>query len=516
MSALDSSRDSQLRQGTKARHSNQFTSQVKTSNGHNATHYARNKPGALPTGGRKSSNLSKSSQASNSTQRSSHAAKTTHDGLPRNPRGAATTLQSAPDKTRSSLPDNIVPRARKSHAKRSAYSFSQLLAWWRDRKSKLSTKKRWVSRHPIFSVIASVILLTYGWSFVSFVSNSNNGQIPAAAAEWVRGHGGSSIVRWAENVWYSHHQPPKGGRPPKGAIPIPKKVVVSTTAPVNHLPMPPAIVPLASPPIAGEGQWSPAGRYVNGVPAVYETFLRPDPIHTSLVVGVAWMDTTLLRATLYSGSEIPGGGPWHYTAPILPADAQSLVAAFNSGFLMQDAQGGYYSEGKLMYPLVNGDASIVIYSNGDINIGSWGSQVSMTPNVVSVRQNLQLLVNNGAPVPGLNANDTTRWGLTLGNQIYVWRSGLGITADGALVYVGGPGLNITTLANLLVRAGAVRGMETDINTDWVNYSVYNPPPGQPAAPSNGTSLLPTMMGGPSRYFIDWPRDFLTMSARSIG
>ena len=170
----------------------------------------------------------------------------------------------------------------------------------------------------------------------------------------------------------------------------------------------------------------------------------------------------------------------------------------------------------MVYPLVNGDASLVIYSNGDVNIGAWGSQVSMTSNVVSVRQNLQLLVDNGAPVPGLNASDTTKWGLTLGNQIYVWRSGLGITANGALVYVGGPGLNITTLANLLVRAGAVRAMETDINTDWVNFSVYNPPPGQPASPSNGTSLLSTMMGGPARYFTDWPRDFITMSARTPG
>ena len=384
---------------------------------------------------------------------------------------------------------------------------------FRDRARK---RKHWYARHPIFSAVMAVLVMTYGFSFLSFVTNSTNGSPVAAAAEWVRGHGGSSVVRWAENVWYSHHQPPKGGRPPKGAIPIPKSVVVSTTAPVNHLPEPPPIVPLASPPIAGEGQWSPAGQLVQGVPAVYETYLRPDPIHTSLVVGVAWMDTTLLSATLYSGSEIPGGGPWKYTAPISSTDAPSLVAAFNSGFLMADAQGGYFSEGKMVYPLVNGDASLVIYSNGDVNIGAWGSQVSMTSNVVSVRQNLQLLVDNGAPVPGLNASDTTKWGLTLGNQIYVWRSGLGITANGALVYVGGPGLNITTLANLLVRAGAVRAMETDINTDWVNFSVYNPPPGQPASPSNGTSLLSTMMGGPARYFTDWPRDFITMSARTPG
>ena len=62
----------------------------------------------------------------------------------------------------------------------------------------------------------------------------------------------------------------------------------------------------------------------------------------------------------------------------------------------------------------------------------------------------------------------------------MWRSGLGVTADGALVYVGGPGLDIADLANILVRAGAVRAMELDINTDWVNYSTY-----QPSTPDGG-------------------------------
>jgi hypothetical protein len=136
------------------------------------------------------------------------------------------------------------------------------------------------------------------------------------------------------------------------------------------------------------------------------------------------------------------------------------------------------------------------------------------PRVVSVRQNLDLVVDNGQPVPGLNAADTTRWGTTLGNQVYVWRSGLGVTSDGALVYVGGPGLNITDLADILARSGAVRGMELDINTDWVNLSAYQPSTATGAAtPANGTELLPGMTGAPGRYLQPWwARDFITMSA----
>ncbi len=363
-------------------------------------------------------------------------------------------------------------------------------------------------------VLFAALLVPVGISLGSALNNPANGSsIGARAAEWFRGHGAASIVNWIENVWYSHHQPPVGGRPPKGEIRVPKHTVTPIALGPPHLPPPPPITPLASPALPGEGQWSPAGRLVEGVPAVYETEVRPDPIHTSQVVGVAWMDTMLLQATLYSGSIIPGGGPYSHTAPIQPASATSLVAAFNAGFVMNQANGGYYTDGRTEIPLVNGAASFVVYANGSVTVGEWGRDDVMTPDVVSVRQNLDLLVDGGQAVPGLNANDTTRWGFTLGNQVYVWRSGVGVTADGALVYVGGPSLNITSLANVLVAAGCVRAMELDINTDWVNMATYDPPEGQPASPSNGTNLLSTMSGGTDRYFESyWERDFITMSS----
>ena len=256
---------------------------------------------------------------------------------------------------------------------------------------------------------------------------------------------------------------------------------------MQHLPAPAPVVPLASPPVTGEGQWSPAGRLVDGVPAVYETMLRPSAIHTSYVVGVAWMDTNLLKSTLYSGSQIPGGGPYSHTAPVSPSDATSLVAAFNAGFLMCDAKGGYYTDGKTIFPLRTGAASFVVYKNGNSTVGQWGRDVTMAPDVVSVRQNLDLLVDGGQVVPAAYTADPTQWGRTLGGGDYVWRSGLGVTANGALVYVGGPGLDIADLATILVRAGAVRAMELDINTDWVNFSTYHPSTAAGAASAaNGT------------------------------
>lgn len=300
---------------------------------------------------------------------------------------------------------------------------------------------------------------------------------------------------------------------------VPAGGIRALIASESLLAKPAPLVPFAHPVLGGEGVWVPAGRKVRGVPAVYTTFMRPDAVHTSVVDGVAWMDTKLLFATLYSGSYVPGGGPFRFTAPVLPRAARTLVAAFNAGFRMQDANGGYFTQGRSVIPLRPGAASFVVYKNGTADIGAWGSGIHMGPSVVSVRQNLDLLVNHGRAVPGLNASDTTQWGATLGNQIYVSRSGIGITKDGALVYVGGPDLNITDLANLLVRAGAARAMELDINVDWVNFATFAPSsPTGLANSADGTDLLPAadMSGPASRYFDSWwARDFFTMSARTF-
>src|SRR5262249_8947743 len=119
-------------------------------------------------------------------------------------------------------------------------------------------------------------------------------------------------------------------------------------APLKPLPKPTALVRFGSS-AAGKPTWRAAGRRVHDVPAISETTLVPPG--ASQPAGVAWMDTRLLAARLYSGSQSPGGGPYRYTAPIRAASARHLVAAFNGGFKMKDAHGGYYTQGRLIDPL---------------------------------------------------------------------------------------------------------------------------------------------------------------------
>jgi hypothetical protein len=348
---------------------------------------------------------------------------------------------------------------------------------------------------------------------------SYGASLQARAAEWGRQHGLGGFVTWAETEWYKLH-PAKKGSEPKGQHVFGVGQTKITFPPgVHHLPVPTRIVSPVATPLPGEGVWHAVGRRsAQGVPAVYEAFVRPDPVHTSYVVGVAWMDPGLLKAQLYSGSFIPGnGGPFTYTAPVTAKASETLVAAFNAGFRMQDASGGYYTQGRTIIRLRPGAASVVIFKDGTMTMGKWGRDVKMGNQIASVRQNLDLIVDHSKAVPGLASQNTSKWGKTLGGTFNVWRSGLGVTKSGALIYVGGPALSISDLANVLVRAGAERAMELDINTDWVQYSTFAGPLNAPINGGNGTSMLQAMTEPPTIYFTSWwARDFFTMSLRSSG
>ncbi len=97
------------------------------------------------------------------------------------------------------------------------------------------------------------------------------------------------------------------------------------------------------------------------------------------------------------------------------------------------------------------------------------------------------------------------------NKDAVWRSGAGITADGALVWVGGNGLSIVALANTLLRAGAVRAMQLDINHEWVQFNTYD---GGGSGSVHGSRLLTDMQHSGDRYLSEDTRDFIAVFRRS--
>ena len=365
--------------------------------------------------------------------------------------------------------------------------------------------------------LALVVLAFVGYLAATLIfallNPSYGASLSTRASEWGRQHGLASVVSWAADEAYHWDLPKKGGTPPAGSFGT--GVITKTYKSPLVLAPPVNVVSPAKQPLPGEGVWHVAGRTTaNGIPTMYEAFVRPDAVHTSYVVGVVWMDTNLLTALLYSGSQIPGGGPFWHQAPISVAKSKTLVAAFNSGFLMQNAHGGYYTDDRTYKKLRNGAASVVIFKNGRMVVAKWGRDVLMTNQIASVRQNLDLIVDNSKEIHGLRNPKSTKWGTVVGPNQDVWRSGLGITKSGALVYVGGPGMSLSDLADVMLRAGVEEGMELDYGLDWVQFSSFAGVPGRAIDGSNGTSLLSSMPGEPSRYFSSfWEHDFFTMSLR---
>jgi Phosphodiester glycosidase len=376
----------------------------------------------------------------------------------------------------------------------------------------------------VLAVLATLVVVT-GWSLGHALTAPGGGSISARVAEWARDHQLGPLVTLGEWITY---QPPKVGGKPSFALTGPGAAAAGPgsgsgarlSVPGRPGPARPAgsgsqLIPqrLTSPagkPLHGEGAWRVLGT-VHGLPAIFGTYLRPDRVHTSYVAAIVSMNQNLLRFRLRPGAADPGPANWRAQPVITPGQRRGLLATFNGGFKIASSGGGFYLNGVTMGTLTKGAASLVYYRDGQVTVGVWGRDVRKTPQVVGVRQNLRLIVDHGEVPASVDSNVQSNWGATLGGGYYVWRSGVGITSDGRVIFVYGPALDVRTLAELLRRAGCVRAMQLDINPDWMSFMYYLPRH-HPADPTP-VNLLPDQVQSPYRYYSIANRDFTAVFAR---
>jgi hypothetical protein len=371
-------------------------------------------------------------------------------------------------------------------------------------------------RRPTVRVVSAVVALFLVWVMFSVgqAAVKNNGQgMTANVAEWARDHYLGPVVTFGE--WLSYNPPPKGGKPsfslavPSGEAVSPAKASTGNGKKAFVPDIPATLKSHAGTPNVGEGQWRVVEK-VNGEPAILATFLR-DATYTAQVNGIASIDQRLVKFSLRPGAEDPGPANWGVPDYIPQGQRTGLLATFNGGFKLDSAGGGFYLNGIYHGSLEKGAASIVYYKSGEVKIGDWGRDFTMNSSIEGVRQNLKLLVDQGKISPNLNQDIESNFGATLGGGYYVWRSGLGITKDGRIVYVYGPALDVQDLAELLQRAGAVEGMQMDINPAWMKFDYYQAK-GAPGDPTP-VPLLPTQQPSPYSYYTPSTRDFTAIYAR---
>jgi hypothetical protein len=358
-------------------------------------------------------------------------------------------------------------------------------------------------------VVVVILLLWLTWSIGGALTAPGTDTTPARLAEWGRFHGLGWAVTYLEQLQYKA-SPPKVGGSVAGGIPhiaTSRPAASALTRPTTYLPPPETIPSQAHPALSGEGEWQSLVS-LHGQPAIQAAFVRPDAQHTSYLVGAVWINQNLVKMELHPGYKVPGTSGLSRQPEVPGSQRDRLLATFNSGFTMRDANGGYWQDGKEVVPLRRGAASMVFYKDGHVDVARWGA-ARPGPDVAAVRQNLDLLVDHGVINPDVDTTTKSTWGFTIGNKTYVWRSAVGVRKDGSLVFVVGASMSVRTLANIVHDAGAVRAMELDINPDWTNFMTYTHPRKNEAVPR---MLSKDMQPNPGRYLQPSSRDFVAVLA----
>ncbi len=251
-------------------------------------------------------------------------------------------------------------------------------------------------------------------------------------------------------------------------------------------------------PVQGEGVWETVKTYADTI-LVAKTFLRVDPQRPTIEVTLVKMNMNELHLHL-----VPEKGK----IPSKVTQGGKLIAAFNGGFQKKDGYYGFIIGNQTYLPLKNNLATLVIPNHGSPKIIRFDGNRFNLNLIEAIRQNCPMLIENGVITTSLPAWTAESWGLTITNSMYTWRSGLGITRNGNLIYAAGPSLTPETLAEALQKAGAINAMQLDINFPWSRFSVFTYRNGV----IHGKPINPQMEPN-SQYFTGYNKDFFYITTR---
>ena len=223
---------------------------------------------------------------------------------------------------------------------------------------------------------------------------------------------------------------------------------------------------------------------------------------------VAWIAHRRTRLALYPGLQEPAGASPRGLAEVPSGQRWRLLATFNGGFKSNAGGGGFAINGHVYEPFQAGFGTLVEYRNGTLAILKWRSTTSPS-GLVLARQNLIPLV--WASRPSVRARDSQLWGATLGGGAAVWRSAIGLTRAGDVLYAAADGQTPLSLAALMVRMGAVRAIELDINPEWPSFIGYRKRGGH-----DPIKVVPNPQQSAYRYLSPDKRDFFAVYTHAGG
>jgi hypothetical protein len=353
-------------------------------------------------------------------------------------------------------------------------------------------------------VLISLCLLLAGIIFVKF----DTADAAVFTDNYLRPLLGNTLVGFMEKVYFNTadkvqqitNRNYNGDMPQFGD----QGIVSSVSSPIpisNNLPK-----------VAGEGVWQnrPLKLFPDKQVMAY-TFVRPDPSRPYAYVTLLQMDINPLTLGVVAGTKEPGGKLGNFGPGIIPGDvvkSGKLVAAFDGGFQYRDGMYGMVVGDKTYVPLENNVGTLVGYKDGSLKIVNYSGQ-DLGENISFIRQNCPILLENGQ-VFAQNEQNKKLWGRTFNADIFTWRSGIGLTKEGNLIYAVGNNLSPASLAEALRMAGATDAIQLDINPFWVRFNIFEP---------NGlggyktSTLTKDLRDGSKAYLTGYSKDFFYVYSR---
>ena len=272
----------------------------------------------------------------------------------------------------------------------------------------------------------------------------------------------------------------------------------------------------------GEGEWIPSEpdfmkSLPNAPPSVYKTYIRSDRRRPYTHVKLYAIDTRQLNLHMVGGHEDPVSTTGEVGTGQLPRDRETvekLALVFNGAFKTIHGQYGMMADRTVLLPPKDDAATVATDAAGRVALGSWPKEAPIPDSMISFRQNMDPLLENGV----INPRKRYLWGFTLGSditQMNTIRSGLCIRDDGILVYAWGDDLTADTLGIAMRAAECSYGIHLDMNPFHTSLVAFHMKyRGEETIPKfEYRRLIREIRFWPDRYVHGAPKDFFFMTLR---
>src|SRR5947208_1223308 len=245
-------------------------------------------------------------------------------------------------------------------------------------------KRRRVRLRRVLPILLLALVSPVIYSWTRMASQPSSLPLGVRSVEWLRQHDANWLVDGVEHVYYTWRAPKPGG-PQLRTLPL-VGVTHRVKQHVQRKPWPPRIQPVFAQPLRGEGIWKPVGAPINDRPPVLVTTFRTERTYPRIVAYVAWFDHTRTAIAYYPGRYEPPNAAVRGPMMVPYGQRWRLLATFNGGFTATDGNNGSTDNGRMNEPLTDGNATLVGYGDGRIDIAKWSGGPNAGPDVAWARQ----------------------------------------------------------------------------------------------------------------------------------